>query len=59
MGLEQVEAFLVELTELTKKYRIRIHGCGCCGSPYLEDHVPEGRYVVSNGDDNLTWKPDS
>ena len=27
--------FLEELSELTKKYNISIDGCGCCGSPYL------------------------
>lgn len=29
--------FLKELGELTKKYNITIDGCGCCGSPYLID----------------------
>ena len=29
------EAFLLELTDLTRKYGIAIAGCGCCGSPYL------------------------
>jgi len=34
---EKIEAFLTELTELTKKHGIVIHGCGCCGSPSLFD----------------------
>lgn len=27
--------FLKELTELSRKYNIGIGGCGCCGSPFL------------------------
>ena len=34
---DRVENFLKELAELTKKYDIAIGGCGCCGSPYLDD----------------------
>ena len=32
---EKVKEFLLELSELTKKYGIAIHGCGCCGSPII------------------------
>lgn len=32
---EKIDAFLVDLTQLTKKYGIVIHGCGCCDSPSL------------------------
>jgi hypothetical protein len=31
------EFFLSELSALTKKYGIGIHGCGCCGSPKIYD----------------------
>lgn len=31
------EAFIEELTALSKKYRVIIGGCGCCDSPYLVD----------------------
>jgi hypothetical protein len=34
---EEVQAFLTELSALTAKHRIAIGGCGCCGSPYLDD----------------------
>lgn len=34
---ERLNAFLKELGELTKKYKIEIGGCGCCGSPWLLD----------------------
>lgn len=32
---QDLESFLKELSELTKKYNIKIDGCGCCGSPYV------------------------
>lgn len=32
---EREAEFLKELTALTKKYKIEIWGCGCCGSPGL------------------------
>ena len=41
----ELDKFLAELTELTKKYGITIDGCGCCGSPWcsrLEDGAPVG-----------------
>jgi hypothetical protein len=34
---KNVETFLKELSALSKRYGIEIAGCGCCGSPYLED----------------------
>lgn len=36
-SLVKVSLFLQELTKLTKEYNIVIKGCGCCGSPWLED----------------------
>jgi len=33
---EQVKKFLEELTELTRKHGIKVCGCGCCGSPWLD-----------------------
>jgi hypothetical protein len=33
--LDVSDEFLNELTELTKKYGVIIHGCGCCSSPSL------------------------
>lgn len=63
---EQITAFLDDLTEVTKKHGIKIHGCGCCGSPCLEYDLSEGvGYNVyatgsaRNSDedyyDSLTW----
>lgn len=34
---EREAEFLKELTALTHKYKIYISGCGCCGSPRLDD----------------------
>lgn len=34
---ERIKLFLSELYELSMKYRIGIGGCGCCGSPTLDD----------------------
>ena len=42
--------FLEELSELTKKYNISINGCGCCGSPYFT-RLDDGTLI---GDD-LYW----
>ena len=51
-------AFLLELRELTRKHGISIGGCGCCGSPFLDEaaDVSDDRagYVEKNGDD-LRW----
>lgn len=50
MDGEKVTEFLTELTELTKKYGIQIAGCGCCGSPWLEEAEHEnGFYVLEEG----------
>jgi len=34
---DRIQQFLSELTELTRKTNIEVWGCGCCGSPGLED----------------------
>ena len=39
--MERLENFLKELAKLTKKYNIAIRGCGCCGSPYIDDFQKE------------------
>jgi hypothetical protein len=30
-------AFILGLRELTKKHGVSIGGCGCCGSPWLDE----------------------
>lgn len=39
--MERLKNFLKELTELTKKHNIAIGGCGCCGSPHIDDFQKE------------------
>ncbi len=61
------ESFLRELTELTKKHKIVIGGCGCCGSPFILELEPAnegGHYELggqgdrsTDSDDDLKWKP--
>jgi hypothetical protein len=42
---EEIDAFCKELTELSKKHKILIGGCGCCGSPFLAYLLDEnGQY---------------
>lgn len=33
---EKLEAFLDELSALTRKHGLKIWGCGCCGSPCIQ-----------------------
>lgn len=35
MNAKNAEEFLQELAELSRKHKIAIGGCGCCGSPWL------------------------
>lgn len=52
------EKFLTELTELSKKHGIVIHGCGCCGSPWLDElkeNETNKKYVV-NSYYSLEWE---
>jgi len=41
-----LDDFLKELTELSRKHKIYINGCGCCGSPYLTS--PNWQYPVDD-----------
>ncbi len=49
-------AFLLALTELTKEHGVAIGGCGCCGSPWLDDDadVSDDRAGYAY-DGNLLW----
>ena len=47
---EEQRQFLKELAELTKKYGIVISGCGCCGSPSLEQTSDDGKYYADGFD---------
>ena len=56
MNEKKIELFLSDLLELTKKHRIYIQGCGCCGSPYLfelEKNEAALHYSVDDKEENL------
>lgn len=58
MDATKLKSFLAELSTLTLKYRIVIHGCGCCGSPFLEPLTPEQaefEYEIDPSEDHLKW----
>lgn len=44
---KEIECFLIGLAELTEKHGIVICGCGCCGSPYLEERKMTVETVVA------------
>lgn len=48
----RIRMFLQELTALSDKYEIYIEGCGCCGSPWLNDLKSGKNY------DNLAYGQD-
>jgi hypothetical protein len=54
------QAFLAELSELSRKRGVGIGGCGCCGSPFLTDHDKEypGGYEESDDDGRISWNPE-
>ena len=55
---DKEKEFLIGLTELTKRTGIVIGGCGCCGSPNLQEieNIPEeSGYVLCVGDSDVGW----
>ena len=54
------EKFMAELELLSRKYRIKIAGCGCCGSPYLmplkkKEMHPDAGYAMDFCNENTGW----
>lgn len=54
--------FILKLEALTREYGISIGGCGCCGSPWLDEEadVSDARsgYSVSDGEgatERIEW----
>ena len=58
---DNVREFLRELSKLSRRYKISIGGCGCCGSPFLTPMgKSDGRYEVTTENfDELHWKRDN
>jgi hypothetical protein len=52
---EKRKKFLKELSALTRRYRIGIAGCGCCGSPFLCDTKPRGSYECDEKNERLVF----
>lgn len=56
---ERMEAFIRDLTEITRKHGVAIGGCGCCGSPYLDDeasvHQEAGYAFLDGWNTHLCW----
>ena len=50
MNPEALNEFLAELTELCNKHKLRIGGCGCCGSPWVEPLTEPKIYVADEYD---------
>jgi hypothetical protein len=63
ISAEATIAFLKELTDLSRKHRITIGGCGCCGSPYVAgmndvgfDDKQSGQYICDDSTGyQLVW----
>lgn len=52
---EEIAEFLKQLSKLTRRYKIKIGGCGCCVSPYVCRVKGEGKYDISETWDELHW----
>ena len=58
--LDNIEAFLTELEQLTRKHKLKISACGCCESPWVLE-LPEKEtgtkyaYRVDKNGEGLMW----
>jgi hypothetical protein len=52
----KVEAFLKALTQLSLDHGVFISGCGCCGSPIVDERdTSSGFYTVCEDGELLKW----
>ena len=64
-GIKKEREFLIGLEKLTRVTGIMIGGCGCCGSPFLEEakitdersgYIWEGQVIWVDPSDEYDWK---
>lgn len=54
--MDRKEKFIAALTVLSNEYRCVIGGCGCCGSPYVDEEGNPGEYTYKeDGYPELEW----
>lgn len=56
---DQLKEFLKDLNKLSRKHKIIIGGCGCCGSPALMPMSKNGKYsadIDGGYPENLSWE---
>lgn len=41
---DKEKAFMKEYEALCRKHRMVVHGCGCCGSPFLHKPDPKEKW---------------
>lgn len=58
MNKSTLKDFLSDLTKITKKYKLIIEGCGCCGSPAVYGTTEKlvGKYEVESESDTSAEK---
>ena len=58
--LDNIDTFLTELEQLTRKHKLKISACGCCESPWVlelpdNETGPKYAYRVNKYGESLTW----
>lgn len=48
---------MTTLSALTRRYKVGIAGCGCCGSPFLykDGKIRGGKYEIEEKGDRLAF----